>query len=80
VSGVIQLIAAIRLRKEIDNEVWLGLAGLASIAFGVLLVLWPAKGLLALLWLVGFYAVTFGIVLILLAVRTRGLARQVAAA
>lgn len=80
VSGVIQLIAAIRLRKEIDNEVWLGLAGLASIAFGVALVLWPGKGLLALLWLVGFYAVMFGIALILLAFRTRGLVRQVAAA
>jgi uncharacterized membrane protein HdeD (DUF308 family) len=79
-SGVIQLIAAIRLRKEIDNELWLGLAGLASIAFGAALALWPGTGLLALLWLVGVYAVALGIALILLAFRTRGLVRRAGAA
>jgi uncharacterized membrane protein HdeD (DUF308 family) len=80
VCGIIQLIAAIRLRQEIDNELWLGLAGLASIAFGAALAVWPGTGLLALLWLVGVYAVALGIALILLAFRTRGLARRAGAA
>jgi uncharacterized membrane protein HdeD (DUF308 family) len=56
VTGVFEIIAAIRLRKEISNE-WLWVtAGVLSILLGVAMVISPAAGLLALVWLIGAYA------------------------
>jgi len=70
-TGTLEIAAAIRLRKEIDNEWLLLLAGLASVVFGVLLAAQPAGGALALLWLIGSYAVVFGVLLLILAFRLR---------
>jgi len=75
--GVFEIMAAIRLRKEIDNEWLLGLAGLASIVFGVLLIARPGAGILALLWLVGSFAIAFGILEIVLAFRLKGLRNRI---
>lgn len=72
VTGVLEIVAALKLRAEIDNEWALGLAGLASIVFGVLLFVWPGAGLLSLVWLIGLYALLFGLLLIALAFRVRG--------
>src|SRR6195256_2803764 len=71
VTGVMELMAAIRLRKIITNEWLLILAGLLSVAFGVLLILMPAAGALALIWWVGIWALVFGILLMVLAFRMR---------
>jgi uncharacterized membrane protein HdeD (DUF308 family) len=73
VSGVFGIIAAIQLRKEIEGELWLGLAGLASVLFGVLLFARPGAGALAVTWLIGFYAVSFGILLVALGFRVKSL-------
>ncbi len=70
--GVFEVVAAVKLRKEIDNEWLLGLAGLASIGFGVLLFLFPGAGALSVVWLIGAYAVAFGVVLIALGFRLKG--------
>lgn len=72
VTGVFEIVAAIRLRREIEGELLLGLAGLASVIFGVLLILFPGAGALAVLWLIGGFAIAFGILLILLGFRLRG--------
>jgi uncharacterized membrane protein HdeD (DUF308 family) len=72
VTGVIEIVSAIRLREQITGEVWLALAGVASIAFGLLLFLFPVTGALTILWLIGGYAIAFGVVLILLGWRLRG--------
>lgn len=72
VTGVLELIAAIQLRKEITNEFWLGLTGVLSIVFGGLLIIYPGGGMLSLLWMLGMYALVFGVATIFLSLRLRG--------
>ena len=70
-TGVMELVAAVRLRKIITNEWLLFLAGIASVAFGIILLLQPAAGALALVWLIAAWAVVFGVLLMILAFRMR---------
>jgi uncharacterized membrane protein HdeD (DUF308 family) len=71
-TGLLQIAAAIRLRRQLAGEVWWILAGIASVIFGVLLIVQPAAGALTLLWLFAVYAIAFGVLLMLLAFRVRG--------
>jgi uncharacterized membrane protein HdeD (DUF308 family) len=71
VSGIFEIVSAIRLRKVIRHEWLLALAGLASIAFGVIMILQPAVGALALVWWTGAFMFAFGILLVALAFRMR---------
>jgi uncharacterized membrane protein HdeD (DUF308 family) len=72
VTGIFEIIAAIRLREQIKGEFWLGLAGLASILFGVILLVFPGVGALSLVWLIGSFALVFGVFLVILGWRLRG--------
>jgi uncharacterized membrane protein HdeD (DUF308 family) len=71
VTGILDIVIAIRLRKEISNEWLLILSGVISIVFGILVFLFPGAGALALVWLVSFYAVLTGVLLLALAFRMR---------
>ena len=75
-TGLVEIAAAVRLRREIRGEWLLVLAGVASIAFGVLLALNPGAGALALLWVIGAYAIVFGALLIRLGFRLRAWLRH----
>ena len=76
VTGVFEMAAAIQLRKEIKGEWLLALAGIASILFGVVLFINPGPGAIALVWLIGAYAIVFGILLIALGFRLRSMVRS----
>lgn len=73
-TGVFQIVAAIRLRKVISGELLLALSGLLSIVFGVLMVMRPGAGALAVIWIIACYAILFGILLVSLGFRLKGLA------
>jgi uncharacterized membrane protein HdeD (DUF308 family) len=75
ITGVLEIAAAIRLRKEIRGELWLGLAGALSIGFGMLLMTFPLAGALSVVWLIGVYAIAFGFALMVLGFRVHGLSR-----
>lgn len=73
VTGILQIVMAIRLRKEIEGEWFLGLSGALSVVFGVLMIARPGAGALAVIWIVAAYAIFFGLLLIALGFRLRRL-------
>jgi uncharacterized membrane protein HdeD (DUF308 family) len=73
VSGIVELIAAIQLRQVIEGEWLLGLTGILSILVALILVLRPNVGSLAVVWVIGFYALLFGILILYFAFKLRRL-------
>jgi uncharacterized membrane protein HdeD (DUF308 family) len=71
VTGLFEIAAAIKLRKEITGEWMLALSGLLSVAFGVLVFAFPGAGAVGIAWVLGAYAMAGGIILIALGVRLR---------
>jgi uncharacterized membrane protein HdeD (DUF308 family) len=71
VSGIFEIVTAVRLRKVISHE-WLMIgAGSLSVLFGILLMLQPAVGALAMIWWIGGFAIVLGVLLVALAFRLR---------
>jgi uncharacterized membrane protein HdeD (DUF308 family) len=70
-TGALEIIAAVRLRRELRHEWLLALSGVLTVAFGILLVVWPAAGVLTLVTLIGVAAIIFGVTLVALAFRLR---------
>lgn len=71
VSGIFEIVGAIRLRKEIDNEWMLILHGVITVLFGAVLMITPGAGALAMVWVIGAYAIAGGIMLSVLAFRLK---------
>ena len=71
-TGLLKVVMAIFFRREVENAWLMGLSGVLSVLFGVILAVLPGAGLLSLVWLIGIYALIVGVVLIVLSVRMRG--------
>ena len=69
--GLFQIVGAIEMRKRITNEVWLILSGALSVLIGLYIAVFPGDGAVALVLLIGFYAIVFGVLLILLGFNLR---------
>jgi uncharacterized membrane protein HdeD (DUF308 family) len=76
VRGISEIITAMQLRKELSDEWMMVIVGIISILLGVALFFNPVAGALAMVWLIGSYAVIAGITLIVLAFRLRAVPRQ----
>jgi uncharacterized membrane protein HdeD (DUF308 family) len=74
ITGALEIYAAYRLRRVVQNELWLVLGGIASLLFGIALLAAPGAGAIALVWLIAAYAVIFGVLMIGLGMRLRGMA------
>ncbi len=72
-TGILEVIGAVRLRRVISNEWMLIFSGVLSVIFGLVLIAQPGAGALAVVWLIGIYAVIFGIAMLGLAWRLRGM-------
>jgi uncharacterized membrane protein HdeD (DUF308 family) len=77
ITGIFEIVAAIQLRRVITGEWALILSGLLSMFFGVLLFVFPIAGAVSMVWMIGIYAILFGITLIILAFRLRSLRQEV---
>jgi uncharacterized membrane protein HdeD (DUF308 family) len=76
VTGILEVVAAVRLRKVIRGEWLLAITGILSIALGVVLVIFPAAGLLTIIWWTGAYAIVFGVTMFVLGLRLRAWGRS----
>ena len=77
VTGIMEIVTAIAIRGFAAREWALGLAGILSIIFGIVLFIFPGAGLLSILWLVGIYGIVFGVLFIVRAFQMRSWASSV---
>lgn len=75
-TGVMQIIAAVQLRREIDNEWLLGASGVLSVLFGLLVLIFPGAGALSVVWIIASYAMIYGVLLIVVGLRLRSWQEQ----
>ncbi|MBB1115925.1 DUF308 domain-containing protein [Stenotrophomonas sp. W1S232] len=74
--GVVQLLAAWRLRQVMPGEWLLAVLGLLSLALGLTLAFSPGAGAVAMLWLIALYALVAGVLMVLLAFKLRRINRR----
>lgn len=76
VTGMLDIVTAIRLRKEIQGEWFLILSGLVSVAFGILVFFFPVIGAMTVIWMISLYAIIDGVLLLALSFRIRAFRKQ----
>lgn len=78
-SGIAEIVAAFRLRREIAGEAFLLLGGIVSLLLGMFLFVAPLAGVVAWIWCLAVYALVYGVSMIILAFRVRGHLQRLAA-
>jgi len=73
-AGAFEIVGAIRLRKEIDNEWLLIASGVLSVLFGLVILAYPGAGALGLAFVIGWFAMLYGALLVGFGIRLRKLA------
>jgi uncharacterized membrane protein HdeD (DUF308 family) len=73
VTGIFEIATALRMRTLIANDWLMMLSGVVSIIFGILLIAQPGAGEIAIVWLIGAYALLFGLLTLMFAFRLRGM-------
>lgn len=79
ITGILEIYGAIKLRKVMEGEYMLIIAGIISVIFGVFVFARPGVGALAITWVIGVYAIVFGLLSIILSFRLRGWQSKVGA-
>ena len=72
-TGVLRIVLAVRLRKEVEGEWWMVLAGLVNIVFGLFMIMQPGAGALAVLWVVAIWSIVGGVFLVFLSFKVKGM-------
>jgi uncharacterized membrane protein HdeD (DUF308 family) len=70
-TGILEIAAAVQLRRRLKGEWALGLTGVLSILIGIILISNPGAGVVAVAWLIGIYAILFGLLLTTLGFRAK---------
>jgi len=78
ITGILELVAPLGFPMRGGRAVLMVLAGLVSIVFGILIAAQPAAGLLTVVWLIGVYAIVFGVMFIVVYFESRSLASSLA--
>ena len=80
ITGVFELVAALELAGELQGDWILGLTGILTVAFGILVALYPRSGALSIIWIIGLYAILAGITRLMLAYRLNSTKHKVESA
>src|SRR5713101_4596311 len=76
VTGVFKIVSTIRIRRHLPGELVHGLNAVISVLFGLVLLIMPGLGLLAIVWWIGGYVIFRGLLLVMVALRLRQHGRQ----
>ncbi len=77
-TGVVEIVAPLSFPMSGGRAVLSVLTGLVSIVFGILIAAQPSSGLLAVVWLIGVYAIVFGIMYVAVYFQSRSLSASLA--
>ena len=74
ITGVISIVTAIRLRRVMNNEWYLVISGIVAVLFSIFIFARPAAAAVTIMWIISAFAILFGILLLVLALRIRKVA------
>jgi uncharacterized membrane protein HdeD (DUF308 family) len=74
-TGILEVVAAYRLREVLQGELLLALNGIVSVLFGLYLIVFPGAGAITIVWIIGLWAIVSGAILLMLAFRLRSRAQ-----
>jgi uncharacterized membrane protein HdeD (DUF308 family) len=76
IIGILQIMTSVRHRAVPDSGwVWGIIGGALSVLFGILVLVWPGIGLVTIIWIIGIWAIVWGITLLVLGFKLRKAAR-----